>query len=451
MLVSLLPMFGLFFALVCLLMIFVPYLMGRRDLINTWTIFMLGMANYLGVSAWQSGNYWIEFEMSRYTRISDQTVMIFIAGSILLMLGLCLGYYNKIGAFIERRQLRHWPQDRPTHLLFCILIACVMMILGGSFLVRIPFITQVLAVTGQAIIPVALMLGLALWLRSPMNVAYLGVLGVTFAVGLVFSLSFGGSRRPLLALMSVFPILLYYRWGRHLSRKMTIIILLVMSWGCISILGAHSQIRHRASSGDGRISRAVETIKMLPASITAPKDLLRTGMLGSDATSVSLGIIEIGDTVLPSVPFHTVYWLASNPIPRLWWPDKPEGIGEAFPRDLGQWRYGKVNWGVGIVGQFYYDGGVYIMPLYGFILGLMMRWMDRMLLEQPDNYFLLGILAGMSAHWVAVPRGEVSLFILQSFTVFLAAMPVYFICRRTLGGAYAAPVYTALPPLQPPR
>ncbi|MEM8739294.1 MAG: hypothetical protein AAGG38_12595 [Planctomycetota bacterium] len=420
-------------------MILIPYLRGRRELICSWNIFLLGLANYLGVSAWQSGLYWDQFEISRYTQVSDQTVMIFISGALLLMVGLCLGYYGRLGRFVEQRQLRWWPRATPVQMLFCIVAGCVMIVIGGAFLVRIPIVTQVLAMTGQAIVPVTLMLALALWIRSPINLSYLTVFLLVLAVGLVFSFTFGTSRRPLLALLAVFPILLYYRWGRHLKRSTTVIVLLVVAWGCITILGAHSQIRHRQNSGEGRITRAIETVRLLPASITTPRNLLQTGMLGSDATSVSLGLMEIGDQILPKAPLHTVQWLIANPIPRAWWPDKPEGVGQMLPRDLGQWKYGKVNWGVGIVGQFYYDGGLYIIPIYGFVLGLMMRWFDRMLMDQPDNVFLLGILAGFSAHWVAVPRGEVSLFILQSFTVFLAALPIYFVSRRLLGSAYATP------------
>lgn len=45
------------------------------------------------------------------------------------------------------------------------------------------------------------------------------------------------------------------------------------------------------------------------------------------------------------------------------------GAGESLPRDLRMWTRGYVNWGVGIIGHAYYDGGMWMVLVYGLILG----------------------------------------------------------------------------------
>lgn len=442
MLETILPPLGLAFAAICILMVIVPYLRGRRDLISTWTIFFAGMANYVGISSWQAGSFWGEFDIARYTGASDKSVLIFVAGVALLMLGLIVGYYSKMSAFVEQHPMRKWPVDSPAVLLFCIASFCSFAVVGGSFFIQIPILTQIAAIGGQAVIPVAVALAIALWLRMPINPMYIAILIFVLVLGLVFSFTFGSSRRPLLALLAAGPILLYFKWGRYQNRPKTILVLAVTGLFVLSVIGAHSQIRHRGGGTGDRIATAIETAKMLPSAVMQPQRSLGQGLLGGDTISVTLGLIEIGDQVLPPSPLHTVKWLVGNPVPRIWWPTKPEGVGETFPRDLGQWRYGKVNWGVGIIGQFYYDGGLYIIPFFGFLLGASMRWFDHMLLQQPHNIFLLALLVGFSAHWVAVPRGEVGLFLLQTISVFLFTLPFYFVSRRIIG---QSPAYASAP------
>ena len=109
--------------------------------------------------------------------------------------------------------------------------------------------------------------------------------------------------------------------------------------------------------------------------------------------------------------FHTVRYVLTNPIPRDWWPDKPVALGEFLPRDRGEWVDGKVNWGPSIIGNAFHDGGLWMAGLYGLVFGGAFRVFDQLLAEQPNNPWLVMLLAAASPKIVALSRGDITIYI----------------------------------------
>lgn len=173
-------------------------------------------------------------------------------------------------------------------------------------------------------------------------------------------------------------------------------------------------------------------MKMLPSAMLAME---RTDVLGGDSVEVSLVSINHFGVEDPYEPFFSLYFVAVNPIPRAFWEGKPEGLGERLPVLSGYRRrvHGYSNWGPGIVGHGFHEGGLHILLIYGLMTGLVFRYADELLRRQSDNPILLGVFAAASGQIVALSRGEFGLFIVLIIGAILTGVVVNFVGRLFLG------------------
>jgi hypothetical protein len=134
-------------------------------------------------------------------------------------------------------------------------------------------------------------------------------------------------------------------------------------------------------------------------------------IFGGDAVEASLATIRLYDGTLPISPFHTITYVIANPIPRAWWEDKPLALGYTLPIDIGWSRaHGDVNLGPGIIGHGYHEGGLFFIAFYAFLYASIMRFFDSLLVRDPGNPYLLGMLGSFSAQVVAFSRGDIGLY-----------------------------------------
>jgi hypothetical protein len=104
-------------------------------------------------------------------------------------------------------------------------------------------------------------------------------------------------------------------------------------------------------------------------------------------------------------PLNTLAFLASYPIPRAVWPNKPQSLGIRIVSEILRLPY-STNWGLGIVANSYQEGGLVVTVLYAFLLVVGVRLLDDALVRQPNNVFLLGILCAAAPHYLALVRGS---------------------------------------------
>ena len=351
------PPLGLAFALGCVLLVIVPYMRGRRHLVNSWNLFLLGMGNYVGISMWQAGRFWREFEPARYIGMSDRTAFLFVATLAALCLGLAIGYYSNFGRTLKCRSLKQWPIDSTSALILSATILVALAILGNSFVLRIQVVTQVLSIGGQASIGTAIALVGYAWLRKPGNIVLFCALVLVLAVSTVLSLTFGSGRRPLLAVLLSLPIILYYHSGRSKNPVKTTIVIVTLSLLSYPAIAAFSQVRHSQEIGEAGagLQRGIVSVNRVFDALRDPQTIVNAQLIGSDAVPVSLALIEGGDSLLPTEYFQTLQWILTNPIPRAWFPAKPTAIGEDMPVEIGRVAdLGYVSWGVGIIGHCYH-------------------------------------------------------------------------------------------------
>ena len=185
------------------------------------------------------------------------------------------------------------------------------------------------------------------------------------------------------------------------------------------VISGYSVIRHQILDPHRR--NPVEVFLDRMANLTAAiREGQATGSIieGETTVSCTLACIDQYETNGEPNYFHTFKYVLVNPVPRAWWPaatfgEKPIALGEKLPRDMGEWQKGYVNWGVGIIGHAYYDGGVWMVIIYGVILGFFFRFFDEKLRLQPTNGFVLGTFGAISSNTITFSRGDIATFSLE--------------------------------------
>src|SRR5690606_6617347 len=92
----------------------------------------------------------------------------------------------------------------------------------------------------------------------------------------------------------------------------------------------------------------------------------------------------ISNGELAPAPFNTFKFLASYPIPRQIWNNKPKPLGNTIARDvIGR----RTSFGVGVAGHAAYEGGVIVAALLAYLAVLGVKLIDEPLKRQPTNPF----------------------------------------------------------------
>jgi hypothetical protein len=183
----------------------------------------------------------------------------------------------------------------------------------------------------------------------------------------------------------------------------------------------------------------MESLRMLPSVILGFRQT-NEGFLGGDSVDASLVAIHQYTYYATPRPFHTLIFIASNPMPRAFWPDKPEALGYSLPRDSGQWRRtGFVNWGPGIVGHGFHEGGIHMLVFYAVLFGIAFRFFDELLARQPDNPYLLATFAAVSGQLMAFARGDIGLFSVLILSGFFTVLALNYLVRIFTGVGLSYP------------
>ena len=104
---KLLVPFGFIFIGVLLLMILVPYLRRRADLLTTWNMFLVGSINFVGLAALKAAYESEHFRILAYERRDYE---LYIMGAITFYVVLAASYYLiKLPRKFAGRLFRKWP------------------------------------------------------------------------------------------------------------------------------------------------------------------------------------------------------------------------------------------------------------------------------------------------------------------------------------------------------
>jgi hypothetical protein len=421
---------GIVVVVASLAMVVMPYLRGRADLLTAWSLFLLGFANFAGISAIQSGSA----DYHLYGMFGDNEYWRFALGSIVFLVAVTFAYHKfKWPRRLAQRRMHKLP-PATMQVMFFGLMLCWVLTTGGILAPNVQFIGQILILVGWSASNYAIAFAFYIWDERRFNPAALALLLGAVAFALVVSIGRGSGRIYLLTTLLTVPFCWYWKTLRYKPVRNTLIPLGVGTAVTFFLIAGYSTIRHaRKNPDEGLAQVAMTRLKAIPAGFRERKG----GLFGGDTTDVSLLAIQRYTTVAKPQPFFTVIYVLSNPIPRAWWPDKIGALGETLPRETGMWlRSGYISLGPGVIGHGYHEGGLIMIVFYGFLLGCGLRFIDELLMTRSDNPFLVGMIASVGGFLFALPRGELGLYIIHVIAGFLTGFIVNVISRMLFGTVY---------------
>jgi hypothetical protein len=447
--------FGIAVIILCGMLTLVPYLRRKSDAVTTWNVLLFGSSIFIGVGCLEVA--WGEFHWPelQWWQPSKPEVQKFMIGATIFYVVAIATYYGAhwVQAF-GRKRLNKWP-PRSVGLLilsisFCLLLSFTVFVVG-----RVGFFGALFQNISHKGAVFAATFAFCFWFREKRNPVLIGIFLGVFAYACLFSMITFAGRRLLLSVASVPLICIYWLHWRNLSPKTNLVRLALAAFLGLSVTAFYGTIRHyRSLSGDmdpsmGRLLESVKTTNTQLAMEQVTGNWLH--FLSQYSVHYSLLTMHLVDEgAAPVEPLNSIAYMVGYPIPRSIWPNKPNSLGgPRLVNEILQMPY-PTNWGLGIVGNGYQEGGMIVIAFYSFLAAAACRIFDDALKRQPDNVFLLGILCASMPHIMAWTRGEICIMSTEIMEAVLFGMGLSVISRFIFGTVDSSRFATTPPQMYQP-
>ena len=429
--------------------VFIPFLFFKQHLMTFRNALIGGCIPFVGSSsiALMNGS---QEPYSAYINDDYKTfVFIFVSFFVTFIVAYQLYKPPKITTklFVNR------PTDAES---LPILFAIVALVFGVTNLsiaqgLSIPVISQIIVRVGPTTSAFAAIFAIGSWIRDRTNPIKLSLMIFVLGFSLVLAVMSGGGRRNFLGVLVTLPLLFYWESLVNVSRVKTTVLIVVAGMIAFVVMSAYNEVRHfdrgRNALADKRdFEHSLDAIKKIPKQMMNISETLESRQfhneLGQNATNASMYVVSksrkggASSRVL-SEPFpqyfHSLIFVAVNPIPRKYWEDKPESLGAMLPKDYNP--YFKMNWGSGIVGHSVYEGGLFMAVFYGIFFAVLLKTFDVSLENNRSDLFLLGLFAAGIPHVIMLVRGDLGIVLLNCIFVLIFYLVTKFIAMRLYGSA----------------
>lgn len=417
-------------ALILLRRMYVQARAGLVDVFSTRNFFLVGFLIFV----FNSGIFTLGFDFYPLVQLRAQHPG--TSGAIYTLIGLTfliIFWYTYKSGFIADRIASKvntkFSVNGPIPMLVLAAMFLALSIFFKFALGQVQFLgvlTQTLAI-GMAAAATAL--AAWAWAPRPFNplVASLASIVIFVAMGLALYKAFG--RRDVLSVM------LAALWGAHYGH-----------WRNIGIKRSLYQIAPVAAAG-----------LVALASFTGARTLSEGAHLGfaesfsrvtqgdvgdgllqlgaQDTAACSLWLIETRPDPFPYDTLHSLRYFLTHPIPRVFWENKPTGLGLSMVEqgNVRQKGHG-FNFGPGICGHIMNDNPWISLVPYAMGLAMVLRFMDRMVLRFPMNPFVVVPMGVAVGEILALARGELGLFFVRTVASSGGAWIAMWLCA-TIAGA----------------
>jgi hypothetical protein len=408
-------------------LILIPYLRGKTDLVTGWNCLLVGIAIYTGlgcIAAVYLEFFWTQLDFNPTTALVSWYLTYSIAFLIAL---LAFYYFNPLATRLASRSLHKWPPMSLPLVLYLLTISAVIVCAAPLFR-GMAFLGPISMNMAHKAVVFSTVFAFALWYRNKLNTGYLAIfIGVLIAAGLYSMLVFIGRR--LLLSVAVGPVLYIYWTSLRYRTPKANLLLIGSAMMVVFLVGtAYGSFRHfsKGVRGEertvGAIVRHVKELNLGGLFESSTEQVMR---LPQQNVQYSMLVKQsIDQKKLTTRPLNTLVLLASYPIPRALWRDKPRTIGNLMPNDvMGLSRPG-LNWGVGPPGHAAFEGGIMTLVLYAFLIASLIRFLDEPLKRDPSNPFLISILASAAPHLVGYARGDFGIMSLETIECFVFAVVI---------------------------
>ena len=409
---------GIAILIACALNIVVPYLRGKSDILTAWNIVWFGGAMFTGVGslAVAYGTFhWPELQWFQPTKTDVRN---YIIGSLVFYGTLMITYYvfswpRRLTARIFNR----WPPTTFSLLVFSLSMFAAIAIVNETTK-GLPFLgTLLFNITHKALV-FAVVFAFCYWYRDRRQLVLLALFVGVFAFAATDAMVLFRGRRLLLS-VAVSPLICLYwlRW-RYLSPRTNLIRVGLATTLAFAVVATYSVFRRFDTRGGMAEERTFSSIFHAMKDVKADDALHAvTGnaffYFSNYCVHYSLLTMQLVDKgQIPVEPLHSLEFIATYPIPRAVYPTKPQLLSGRIVNDVLHMPY-KTNWGLGIVGTGYYEGGMLVIVLYAVIIVLVCRVVDDPLRRQPTNPFLLSVFATSAPHFAAIIRGDFAIMLVR--------------------------------------
>ncbi|MCC6494487.1 MAG: hypothetical protein IT424_15870 [Pirellulales bacterium] len=394
------------------LLLIIPYWRGKADLMTAWNFVLVGCIIFMGVACLEAADP-PELVFERYTSFDfpDSYYRAMVARSIVFLACIFFFYYvAPLGrGFAAKRFVKMPPWSGVVFSYVIVLCAATAMLSLALQVVNIGFVKEAFANLGHKGATFAVAISFYAWYRNRSSPFTLVLFTVVLAAAALYAMRVSHGRRLLLCIAFA-PIAVMY-WTTWRFRRPTRVLLIggaavaaVITVGLwyqefrFFDRGKHAQERNFANT----IAAAKQvTLQGMIEQLESWKPRLAQGTMRYAAMTkrlVDSGAMEVH-------PFNTIQFILSYPIPRRYWPQKPESLGVTIVRDTLKFPQ-KTNWGLGVAGQAYYEGDWIALVIYAAMLVIIIRMLDEPLKREPNNPFFIAANASASLFIVTWIRGD---------------------------------------------
>lgn len=440
---------------VSLFAIVVPILRGRADALTFWNIFLVGGINFTAIGCLEVvyGSFdWPQLQWFQPTR---NDVHIFVIGTVLFYVTIFASYYL-LARPIDRMTsgfLNKWPpMSLPLTLIMMAATLAVTVIAIAC--ARVFFVGPLMTNVSQKVVVFGIVFAFCHWYQNKRLLPMLGMFIGLFVYCALFAMVTYVGRRMLMSIAIAPVVCMYWLKWRYASPKSILAGLAVAGAVAFGVAGFYGSFRHSreiyGARGDRTFGNVIKVVES--ASLSRTIDYLKSNSLhffSQYTVHYSLLTIHLIESREIEVePLNTIRFLATYPIPRSIWPGKPAGLGVRIVNEVLRLNVG-TNWGLGVVGHCWHEGGYPVVVLYGFLMVVVIRLMDNAMRRHPNNWFLIATLTAGAPHILAWARGDtvnMSAEIMEAFMfVWLAGLVGRFIFGTE---STARPANTIRPPLE---
>jgi hypothetical protein len=418
----------------------VPYLRGKTQLVSGWNLLLAGVALFVGIGAIEAYASPMRFTGVQWFEPTRAEVFRWFAASTVFIVALLLSHrYDPISRRLAARSFNKWPPISTGLLLFVVFFC-----LTTALAARISLFTQIVLI-GPIIVNVshkclvfACVFSFVLWYRNRLNLLWLCLfIGVLLSTAFLAMLASGG-RRLVLSIFLAPVLVFYFAQARHWRPTKAIGVVAIGMAGvfCMSLI--YSTVRHFDRRGENLNQRN----RTASGALEAVKNIGGWGWLEhftNDALwslsqhTVHYGMLTdyyVSHGQLEAKPLNTFEFLIVYPIPRSLWKNKPESLGRVITHHvLGR----TTTWGTGVAGHSAYEGGIIIAAMFGYFAAFGIRFFDDPLARQPDNPFLIAMLAAAGMHIIAWPRGDLAVMTFEVAECFFFTIALSWLGRFLFG------------------
>lgn len=415
-------------------LIIIGFACRQRDLLSVRNFVLSGGITFIGASAINAG-----LNDFQYTNYSWGDIAYFISGAFVFLCTFILWYrWFKLPQKLGKRLLRSWPPMSISIVAFLAVIAGIFGMMA-IFQLPIPGVGPLMGIIGTKSAIISLALSFTLWYKHKNNPILFTLFATCFIFASLVALSSGTGRRSLVGVLAVFPIVMYWMKYRYYEGKKVLPLMGIVSVCGLIIIAGYTGFRHQVRGSNiaysSPVHLAFDRFAKLPQAIVS-SDIWGAQFfefLGQNTADASLLAIHLHTREVPTAPFHSIIFFVTNPVPRVLWTEKPKGYGYLLPQEIYKLRRSRATWGPGIVGHSFHEGGLHMCIFYGILFASVFRFFDELLVQQPGNPFLAGMLAAASGDLAGLLRGDIGTFSVQIVAAVLAGLLIAFIGKAFAG------------------